>query len=280
MKEIVNKQFQEERALYNAKGVKLISCRFEGEEDGESALKESSDFILEKCFMDLRYPIWHSKNAKLNEAVLTPNCRAAIWYCDSININNSKLHGIKALRECHNVKIDNTDIISLEFGWKSSNIELNDCNFEGEYAFLDSKNIEIKKINFNGKYSFQYVKNMIIKDSKLKTKDAFWHSENVTVYDSLLEGEYLAWYSKNLTLVRCHIKGTQPLCYCNNLVLIDCTTEDCDLSFENSEVNGNIIGNIVSIKNPRRGEIEVDSCDEIIYDNCNFETLGVVKKKH
>jgi hypothetical protein len=97
----------------------------------------------------------------------------------------------------------------------------------------------------------------------LHTKDAFWHSENVTVYDSLIDGEYLGWYSKNLRLVRCHIKGTQPLCYCKGLVLEDCTMENADLAFEYSEVNGNVLNDVLSIKNPLSGHLVVASLGRI-----------------
>ena len=123
----------------------------------------------------------------------------------------------------------------------------------------------------------QYIKNMEIHNSTLKTKDAFWHTNNVTVTDTTLEGEYLAWYSENLTLIRCHIKGTQPLCYCKNLKLIDCTMENTDLAFENSEVYANIIGNVMSIKNPKSGEITVDSVNEIIRDDEKYQGKIIIK---
>ena len=118
----------------------------------------------------------------------------------------------------------------------------------------------------SGKYSFQYVENMVIKNSYLDTKDAFWHSKNVTVYDSVLKGEYLAWYSENLKLVRCKIIGTQPLCYAKGLILEDCEMIDTDLSFEKSDVQATIKGNIVSVKNPESGYICADSIDQIVLD--------------
>ena len=89
---------------------------------------------------------------------------------------------------------------------------------------------------------------MELENCNLDTKDAFWHSKNVTVRDSVIKGEYLAWFSENLTLINCKIIGTQPLCYCKNLKLINCTMEDTDLSFEYSEVEADIKGNVVSIK--------------------------------
>ena len=117
-----------------------------------------------------------------------------------------------------------------------------------------------------GKYSFQYIENTIIKNSNFKTKDAFWHAKDVTVYDTVLEGEYLGWYSENLRLVRCKIKGTQPLCYCKGLILEDCTMEDTDLSFENSDVEATVIGDIMSVKNPVSGYVKADTIGEIIWD--------------
>ena len=271
MKLIENQRFGLERALYNLQDTKVLNCNFSGIEDGESALKEASNIESENIFMDLRYPLWHVNKAVLNNVEMTENCRAAIWYSNDFNITNSILGGIKAVRECNNITISNTKIKSLEFGWKCNNVTINNSTLEGEYLFLDSKNIKINSLNFTGKYSFQYVENMEIKNSNFKTKDAFWHSNNVTVYDTTLEGEYLAWYSNNLTLVRCHIKGTQPFCYCNNLKLIDCTMEDTDLSFENSEVEATIKGNVLSIKNPRKGNIFVDSLNDYIIEDNKFE---------
>ena len=61
-KVISDKCFSAERALYHSEGLTLINCRFEGIEDGESALKESKDIIAKNCYMDLRYPYWHVRN--------------------------------------------------------------------------------------------------------------------------------------------------------------------------------------------------------------------------
>lgn len=281
MKQIENQRFGEERALYNSSNIKVKNCRFEGEEDGESALKEAHDIVVEDCFMDLRYPLWHNTNIILERIMMTQNCRAALWYVDKVKIFSSNLLGIKALRECQNIDIQGTTIVSPEFGWRCHHIQLENSKLQGEYIFFESTDIKIKNMEFEGKYSFQYTRNVEIRDSHLKTKDAFWHAENVTVYDSTLEGEYLAWYSQNLTLVRCHIKGTQPLCYCKNLKLIDCTMEETDLSFENSSVEANIIGNVLSIKNPRSGHIIADSCGDIILQDNKYpiEAIIEIKKK-
>lgn len=277
MKVVKNERFGLERALYNSKNLTVENCRFEGPEDGESALKECTNIKINDCYMDLRYPFWHDTLVSINNVEMTKNCRAALWYSKDISITNSTLGGIKALRECSDVTIYNSFIDSAEFGWKTKKLTINNTTLNGEYAFFECKDVYIDNLNMTGKYSFQYIKNMEIHNSTLKTKDAFWHTKDVTVTDSILEGEYLAWYSENLTLIRCHIKGTQPLCYCKNLKLIDCTMENTDLAFERSDVEANIIGNVMSIKNPKSGTILVDSVDEIIYDDESF-TGKIIKK--
>ena len=120
------------------------------------------------------------------------------------------------------------------------------------------------------------MKNLEITDCVLDTKDAFWHSENVTVRNSAVKGEYLAWFSDGLTLIDCKIIGTQPLCYCKNLKLINCTMEDTDLSFEYSDVEADVKGHVISIKNPKSGTITVDSVGEIIKEAPVMECFGKI----
>ena len=52
--------------------------------------------------------------------------------------------------------------------------------------------------------------------------------------------------------------------------------EDTDLSFEYSEVEADIKGHVVSIKNPKKGRTIVDSVSEIITDNAVVECDGEV----
>ena len=117
---------------------------------------------------------------------------------------------------------------------------------------------------------------MTIRDSFLDTKDAFWHSSHVTVENSVVKGEYLGWFSDHLTLINCRIIGTQPLCYCNHLKLVNCTMEETDLSFEYSDVEAEIQGPILSVKNPKSGTIVADSVGEIIWEDPIMETKGKI----
>lgn len=267
MELIENKRFDEERALYGSHGVTLRNSTFDGPADGESAFKESSDIQVESCFLNLRYPFWHDHGLVIRDSEMTEKCRAALWYSDHVEITGTKLHGIKALRECANVTIRDCSIISPEFGWSVRGITMEDSKAESEYFMMRSQDIVFRNVEFKGKYSFQYIKNALFENCVFDTKDAFWHGENVTVRNSTIKGEYLAWYSDGLTLDHCKIIGTQPLCYCKNLRLMDCEMVDTDLAFEKSQVEATLTAPIVSIKNPASGSITVPQVGEIIRDD-------------
>jgi len=269
MRIIENQTFDMERALYGSDGVMVRNCSFDGPADGESAFKEGRDIEAEHCFFNLRYPFWHDHGLKITDAKMTEKCRAALWYSEHVEIVDSKLHGIKALRECSDVLIRNCDIISPEFGWSVRGIRMEDTAAVSEYFMMRSEDLIFRNVSFKGKYSFQYIKNATFENCVFDTKDAFWHGENITVKNSVIKGEYLAWYSNGLTLVNCKIIGTQPLCYCKNLKLIHCEMIDTDLAFEKSEVEADIITKVDSIKNPLFGQIQVQELGELIMDDPN-----------
>ena len=256
----------EERAFYASKNDTFVNIKITGVADGESSFKECQDVVVQDSYFNLRYPFWHNEKVVLNNIEMTSNCRAALWYSNNITLLNSQLDGIKVFRECQNINVKDTVINSPEPFWFCDDIKITNGSIKGEYAFLQSSNIEIHNLHFSGKYSFQYVKNLKIYDSILDTKDAFWHAENVEVYNSVVKGEYLAWYAKRIKLVNCKIIGTQPICYSDDIVLENCTMENTDCSFEYSTVDAKIKGNIMSIKNPYKGNIIADSIDEIIID--------------
>ena len=274
--QIKQRQFDEERALYNLTHADVTECIFAGPADGESALKEARDVALSGCSFSLRYPLWHVEGFTMDHCTMDTLTRAAIWYASNAIITDSTLGGIKAVRECKNVRLENCHIDSEEFGWKSSDITIRNSDIQAQYLFLDSCNVMLENVHMKGKYSFQYMENLTITDSVLDTKDAFWHSKNVTVKNSVVKGEYLAWFSEGLTLINCKIIGTQPLCYCKDLKLIDCTMEQTDLAFEYSDVEATVIGDILSVKNPRSGTITADSVGEVIIADAVMDCTGKV----
>lgn len=266
MRTISNQTFDQERALYGETGLLVRDCSFDGPADGESAFKEGKDLQVEGCFFNLRYPFWHDEGLVIRDSQMTELCRAALWYSQDVEITGTKLHGIKALRECGNIRMKGCDIVSPEFGWFAQGIQMEDCTAQSEYFMMRSRNLTFREVRMKGKYSFQYIENAIFENCTFDTKDAFWHGKNITVMDSVVKGEYLAWYSEDITFIGCKIIGTQPLCYCKNLRLIDCEMIDTDLAFERSEVEATLTAPIISIKNPLSGRICVPAVGEIIRD--------------
>ncbi len=279
MRTIENETFDMERALYGSHGIRLLHCAFDGPADGESALKECKDIQVADCFCNLRYPFWHDRKLKIEDSEMTELCRAALWYSDHIEIAGTKLHGIKALRECSHVSIRGCDIISPEFGWSVHEIEMKDSNAEGEYFMMRSDHLSFEGVHLNGKYSFQYICNAVFDNCVFDTKDAFWHAKNVTVRNSVVKGEYLAWYCENVTFENCKIIGTQPLCYCKALKLINCEMTDTDLCFEKSEVEATVTTPVISIKNPLSGHIYLPAVGQIIRDDEKAAGEVIVQKE-
>ncbi|MCI8361207.1 MAG: DUF3737 family protein [Clostridiales bacterium] len=279
MQTITGKTFDEERALYGAQNLTVRDCAFDGPADGESAFKEGRDVTVENCFFNLRYPFWHDDRLRIAASEMTAACRAALWYSNDITVADTKLHGIKALRECRNVVLRGCDIVSPEFGWSSQGVDMEDCTVQSEYFMMRSDRLAFRNVRMQGKYSFQYIAGSVFEDCVFDTKDAFWHAKNVTVKNSLVKGEYLAWYSENVTFENCRIIGAQPLCYCKGLRLIRCEMIDADLSFERSQVEATLTAPIVSVKNPLSGHIYVPDLGELILDIPEAKGKVIVQKR-
>lgn len=277
MDKILHQTYDEERALYNLKDHEVCECVFKGPLDGESVLKETRNCTVKKCTFSLRYPLWHAKNLKLSDSIFDEYSRAPLWYDENVLMENCNFSVVKCLRECSNVVVNNCNIDSREFAWKCDNITITNSKINSEYLLLDSNNVKIDHLTMSGKYTFQYMNNVEISNSYLDTKDAFWHSNNVTVRDSVVKGEYLGWFSNGLTLINCKIIGTQPLCYCKNLKLINCTMEQTDLAFEYSDVEADIKGEVLSIKNPKSGTIVCDGVSKIILEDQVMECHGKIE---
>ena len=278
MRTIQNQTFDEERALYGSDGIMVKDCSFDGPADGESAFKECRNVQVERSFFNLRYPFWHDHGLSIRNCEMTELCRAALWYSDHVTIENSKLYGIKALRECRNIAVRGCSIISPEFGWSTQDVRMEDCDVESEYFMMRSAGLQFYDVRMKGKYSFQYIEDAIFENCIFDTKDAFWHAKNITVRNSVIKGEYLGWYSEDVTFENCRITGIQPLCYCRGLKLKNCEMEGCDLAFERSIVEADITTPVVSIKNPLSGSrITVPAAGEIIRDI--EEGTGIVQVK-
>lgn len=263
---IKDKEFGGERPLFASHDLQLENVTIHA---GESALKECSDIVADNCRFEGKYPFWHVEGFKISNCLFTPGARAALWYSSNLEMTDTLVEAPKMFREMKHLRLRNVRIPDAqETFWSCFDIKLENVEVKNaDYLFMHSADIEIKDYKQQGNYSFQYCRNVVIRNAQIDSKDAFWETDGVTVYDSTLNGEYLGWHSRNLRLVNCHIDGTQPLCYCENLIMENCTMgPGADLTFEESSLQADVKGHIVSVKNPTTGSIKAASIGEIIID--------------
>lgn len=266
MEIIKDKEFAGERPLFGSRNLRLENVTIH---TGESALKCCTNIEADHCRFEGKYPFWHVDGFKITDCLFTPGARAALWYSRNCVMIDTQIDAPKMFREMDGIVLRNVNIPDAEETlWHCNNIDIKNVKVDkADYLFMHSHNIRIEDWVQHGNYSFQYCSNVEIRNAEIHSKDAFWGTENVTVYDSELNGEYLGWHSKRLHLVRCKISGTQPLCYCKDLILEDCEfAPDCDLAFEDSEVNARVLTPITSVKNPMKGKIEAKSFGDVIID--------------
>lgn len=266
METIRDKEFGGERPLFGARNLRLENVTIHA---GESALKCCANIEADHCTFEGKYPFWHVDGFRVTDCLFTPGARAALWYSRNLVMTDTRVDAPKMFREMDGIVLRNVTIPDAEETlWHVANVDIKNVKVEkADYLFMHSHDINIEDWEQHGNYSFQYCRNVVIRNAVIYSKDAFWGTENVTIYDSELHGEYLGWHSKRLHLVRCKISGTQPLCYCKDLILEDCEfAPDCDLAFEDSEVNARILTPVTSIKNPEKGSITAPSFGQVIID--------------
>lgn len=268
MTTIKNQEFGGERPLYASHHLRLEGVTIHV---GESSIKESSDIEAEGCQFEGKYVFWETYGFRVNNCRFTSSARSSLWYSKDCVMTNCMVEAPKMFRRMENVTIEDTEFSDgQEMLWDCKNVTLKNVKIANcDYLFMHTHDIRIDNYRQDGNYGFQYARNVEIHNAVINSKDAFWEAENVTIYDSEINGEYLAWYGKNIRLVRCHLTGEQLLCYVDGLTLEDCTFgDDANLLFEYSTVNGNVKGDVASIKNPTSGHLVVEGkCGELIFDD-------------
>lgn len=237
--------------------------------EGESALKECTDITASHCRFEGKYPFWHVDVFRIDHCLFTPGARAALWYSSRLTMSDTTVEAPKMFREMSHLSLERVSLPHAEETlWHCRDIRLHDVDVkEADYIFMHCSDILIDGYRQEGNYSFQYCRDVVIDNAVIMSKDAFWNSKNVTVRNSVIDGEYLGWHSRGLRLINCRISGTQPLCYAHGLVMENCEMDaSCDLAFEYTDLEATINGHVTSIKNPRSGNITMDSCDRIITD--------------
>ena len=158
MKRIEKQTMDQERALYGLSDTQVVDCRFEGPADGESAFKECKNVKADHCFFDLRYPFWHDEQLTIKTG--NDEIAGRPYGTHHINITDTRLHGIKALRECSDVTMTGCGIISPEFGWSVHHMEMEDCDAESEYFMMRSTNLHFTNVRMK-EISFQYIEDSL-----------------------------------------------------------------------------------------------------------------------
>ncbi len=263
-KEIRQEYLTGERALFMGRNLKIYDTTFA---DGESPLKESCNIELYGSMFKWKYPLWYSKNVKLNGCTLFEMARAGIWYTENITLENTVIEAPKNFRRSKNINLKNVTFFNGEETlWQCENVKMENVKSKGDYFAMNSSDMSINNFTLDGNYSFDGGKNIEIHNARMLSKDAFWNSENVTVYDSFISGEYLGWNAKNLTLVNCTVESLQGMCYIDNLVMKNCRLLNTTLAFEYSTVDAEINGKIDSVLNPSGGYIKADYIDNLIIE--------------
>lgn len=254
-----------ERALFQRRNLQIVDSIFA---DGESPLKESRDITIAESIFKWKYPLWYCQSIQVNNSTLLETARSGIWYTHYIQIQNSTIEAPKTFRRSSHINLYNVDMpLAQETLWNCHDIKLEKVTARGDYFGFNSENIEIYDLHLTGNYCFDGGQNIEVHNSRLISKDAFWNCKNVTVYDSTIIGEYLGWNSENVTFVNCTIESLQGLCYIKNLKLINCKLINTTLAFEYCEnIEADIQSDIRSIMNPISGKITARNIDEIILD--------------
>ena len=280
MEIIKKKSLAGERALFFGQNLQIEDCTFA---DGESPLKHSENILLLNCSFDWKYPLWYSKNIRMENGNFTVTARAGIWYTDGITIKNCDISAPKTFRRSTGITLENVTLPNAaETLWQCKKVKIKDVKTCGDYLAMNCEDMEIDNLDLVGNYAFDGAKNVVIRNSRLMTKDAFWNSENITVYDSEINGEYLGWNAKNLTLINCTIESLQGLCYVENLVMKNCKLKNTTLAFEYSTVQADISGAIDSVLNPTGGKIDADEIGELILqkDRIDPEKTVIICRKN
>ena len=274
MREITQEFLTGERALFQGKNLKITDTTFA---DGESPLKESSNIELYRSMFKWKYPLWYSRDIKLEDCVLFEMGRAGIWYTENISMKNCIVEAPKNFRRTTGINLEQVAMLNAgETLWNCDQITMKQVTAKGDYFAMNSSNLLIDGFELVGNYSFDGVKNAEIHHARLLTKDAFWNSENVTVYDSFISGEYLGWNAKNLTLINCTIESNQGMCYIENLVMKNCRLLNTTLAFEYSTVDAEVVNTIDSVLNPSGGRIQAKEIKELIMDSSKVDVTKTV----
>lgn len=232
--------------------------------------------ILENITFDKPNSLWKSKEIEVKNCTMLKSCCAPLWYVTNIVLFNCKVYSSKAIRNSSNLKISYSEFNGDEAFYKTRETEIANCRINGSYNFFNSSKINAKNLGIQGKNVFKGAQNVQIEDSTITSDYSFNNCKNIILRNCIIVGNNFANNSENVKLIDCKIEGNKPLSYSKNVNLVNCTMENCEECFEQSEVNGFIVGKVKSIKNPIKGNLFVEECEEYIKDENDKSEGGFI----
>ncbi|BDR56419.1 DUF3737 family protein [Xylocopilactobacillus apis] len=268
------KTYTGERSLFGVKNAMIQNVTFGM---GESPLKESSHLSISNTIFKWKYPLWYSSDVKVNHSIFEKMSRSGIWYTNDIKVTNSTLEAPKLFRRCRNVDLENVYFAdAAETIWNCDQINVKDVQARGDYFGMNSKEIVLDNFQLVGNYAFDGASNIEAHNCTFMSKDAFWNCKNVKLENCTINGEYLSWNTENLTLINCTIESNQGLCYIKHLKMRNCSLLETDLAFEYcSDIDAEIVSDIISVKNPISGVIKANHINEIIQDDKELDSSKI-----
>ena len=220
--------------------------------DEERALYHLEDTCVQSCVFagpeDGESVLKEARNIEVADCQFS--LRYPMWHVKGFSMSGSTMDELTraALWYADHGKIANSTLGGIKAVRECNDIQLENC--------------EIISQEFGWKCS-----DITLSDSSITSEYIFLDSKNVKLNHVKMKGKYSFQYMENLEIIDC---------YCKDLKLINCTMEDTDLAFEYSDVDADVRGNVVSIKNPKSGKIIVDSVGEIIREDPVMECTGEV----
>jgi len=262
---ISNAFYEGNRACFWVEDTQFDEVRFY---PGEAALMHCKNIEAIHCEFLGHFSLWNTSRIEITHCHFTRYACSGIWYAYDVKVEDCIFNAPGMFRRVKVLIIKNSSFTDArECLWDCNNVKLTNVDVvHGDYILMRSESIDIREAQLQGDHAFYGSRNIIITSTYLDSASALWNAENVTIYDSVLEGDCLGWHSRNIRLVNCTLRGRQPFCYASEIRLEKCIMEDAEDCFENSSIDADLQGHVISIKNPRQGRIRADSIESVIID--------------
>ena len=178
-KQIVNKNFDEDRCFYGSKETSFINITINNENNGSYGFLECNDIEAINSNFEMKYLFWNNFNLKVKNCNFNKPSNDSIWNCNNVHLAALNVFSSRFVRCCTNISIDSCNIESDEFAWQNSNLRCNGSKILGFCAFFELFYARIDNCEIKGKQAFEGTKNSVIENCYIESDDCLWNSANV-----------------------------------------------------------------------------------------------------